>query len=380
MTLQSPSARFDRLLKTLPTRFTSRLRSEGVAAKLGIWLGVSFTVAFATGLFSHFTQHPPAWLLWPSRPVNLYRVTQGLHVIGGIATVPLLLAKLWTVYPKLWQWPPLRSAGHAVERLFVLLLVAGALFQLVSGLFNIAYYYPYPFGFLQAHYWTAYIVYGALIVHVVNEWAKVRRHLWTRVEDPDRRRFLHTVAAASGLTVVLTVGEAVTPLERLALLAPRNPGVGPQGVPVNKSAVAAGVTELIDDPAYRLVVTGAVRRELSFTSAELARLPQHTVRLPIACVEGWSVECEWTGVRLRDLIESAGGSPEAFVSVESLERGGSYRVSEVRPPHWQDPLTLLALRINGQVLDPDHGHPVRLIAPNRPGVMQTKWVTTVRVS
>jgi DMSO/TMAO reductase YedYZ molybdopterin-dependent catalytic subunit len=52
----------------------------------------------------------------------------------------------------------------------------------------------------------------------------------------------------------------------------------------------------------------------------------------------------------------------------------------VRPPHWQDPLTLLALKLNGRTLDPDHGYPVRLIAPNRPGVMQTKWVGTVRVS
>ncbi|WP_219463551.1 molybdopterin-dependent oxidoreductase [Nonomuraea rhizosphaerae] len=368
------------ILRTLPDRFTSRLRSERVAARLGIWLGVSFTVAFATGLFSHFTQHPPAWLLWPSRPVNLYRVTQGLHVVGGIATVPLLLAKLWTVYPKLWQWPPLRSAGHAAERLFVLLLVAGALFQLVTGLMNIAYTYPWPFGFVQAHYWTAYVTYGALVVHVVNEWAKVRRHLWTRVEDPDRRRFLTTVAAAAGLAALVTAGETLTPLERLAVLAPRGPRIGPQGVPVNKTALAAQVTGVIRDPAYRLAVTGAVRAELSLSLADLTRLPQHTVRLPIACVEGWSVECEWTGVRLRDLVRLAGGAPDAVVTVESLERAGSYRVSEVRPPHWNDPLTLLALRINGQVLDADHGYPVRLVAPNRPGVMQTKWIGRVRVA
>ncbi|MEV0151377.1 MULTISPECIES: molybdopterin-dependent oxidoreductase [unclassified Nonomuraea] len=373
MTLQTMAAK-------VSDRFSSRLRSEQVAAKLGMWLGISFTVAFATGLFSHFTQHPPPWLLWPSRPVNLYRVTQGVHVISGIATVPLLLAKLWTVYPKLWQWPPLRSAGHAAERLFVLLLVAGSLFQLVTGLMNIAYTYLWPFGFIQAHYWTAFIVYGALIVHVVNEWAKIRRHAWPRVEDPGRRRFLTTVAAASGLAALVTVGEAVTPLGQLAVLAPRNPRVGPQGVPVNRSSVAAGVTEVVRDPAYRLVVTGAVRTELSLSYAELLRLPQHTVRLPISCVEGWSVGCEWTGVRLRDLVRRAGGSPEAFLTVESLERVGYYRTSEVRPPHWNDPLTLLALKINGRTLDADHGYPVRLIAPNRPGVMQTKWVATVRVS
>lgn len=368
------------ILQTLSARFTSRLRSEQVSARLGIWLGISFTVAFATGLFSHFMQHPPAWLLWPSRPVNLYRITQGLHVVGGIATVPLLLAKLWAVYPKLWQWPPVRSIGHAAERLFIMLLVAGALFQLVTGLMNIAYTYAWPFGFIQAHYWTAFIVYGALIIHVVNEWAKVRHHLWTRVEAPERRRFLYTIAAASGLAALVAAGEAVTPLERLAVLAPRNPRVGPQGVPVNKSAVAAGVTAAIGDPAYRLTVTGAVRTELSLSYAELVRLPQHTVRLPISCVEGWSVECEWTGIRLRDLIAQAGGPAEAFLTVESLERGGPYRSSEIRPPHWNDPLTLLALKINGRTLDADHGYPVRLIAPNRPGVMQTKWVTKVRVS
>ncbi|MFC5831783.1 molybdopterin-dependent oxidoreductase [Nonomuraea insulae] len=366
--------------ESLSGRFTSRLRSEQVAAKLGMWLGISFTVAFATGLFSHFTQHPPAWLLWPSRPVNLYRVTQGLHVIGGIATVPLLLAKLWTVYPKLWQWPPLRSAGHAAERLSVLLLVAGALFQLVTGLFNIAYTYLWPFGFVQAHYWTAFIVYGALVIHVVNEWAKVRRHLWTRVRDQDRRRFLYTIAAASGLAALATAGEAVTPLERLAVLAPRDPDAGSQGVPVNRSAVAAGVTATSRDPAYRLVVMGAVRTRLSLSYDELARMPQHTVRLPIACVEGWSVECEWSGVRLRDLIALAGGSPESFLTVESLEQRGYYRSSEVRPPHWNDPLTLLALKLNGRPLDADHGYPARLIAPNRPGVMQTKWVAKVRVA
>ncbi|MFG1959228.1 hypothetical protein [Nonomuraea sp. NPDC049028] len=128
-------------IQTLSARFTSRLRSEQVSARLGMWLGISFTLAFATGLFSHFTQHPPTWLLWPSRPVNLYRVTQGLHVIGGIATVPLLLAKLWTVYPKLWQWPPLRSAGHAAERLFALLLAAGAALRawlIVAGMVTLA--------------------------------------------------------------------------------------------------------------------------------------------------------------------------------------------------------------------------------------------------
>ncbi|MBO2453066.1 molybdopterin-dependent oxidoreductase [Actinomadura barringtoniae] len=370
----------------MSSRFTSKLHSERVAAQLGIWLGISFTIAFVTGLFSHFMQHPPSWLLWPSRPVNLYRFTQGLHVIGGIATIPLLLAKLWTVYPRLWQWPPFRSIGHATERGLVALLVAGSLFQVVTGVTNIAYWYVWPFVFTNAHYWTAYILVGALIIHVANEWAKVKRHaLPTRVRIPpeppadarSRRRFLTTVAAASGIAALVTVGETYKPLSRLALLAPRNPDKGPQGLPVNRSAAAAGITVNAD---YRLLITGSVRNQLSFTYEDLLKLPQHTVRLPIACVEGWSYDAEWTGIRLKDLMAQAGVPSDATLSVESLQRYGAYGVSEVKPPHWHDPLTLLAIKVNGETLHPDHGYPVRLIAPNRPGVMQTKWVTKVVAS
>jgi DMSO/TMAO reductase YedYZ molybdopterin-dependent catalytic subunit len=51
----------------------------------------------------------------------------------------------------------------------------------------------------------------------------------------------------------------------------------------------------------------------------------------------------------------------------------------VEPPLTADPLTLIALRLNGEPLHPDHGYPARLIAPNRPGVLQTKWVGRLTV-
>ena len=60
--------------------------------------------------------------------------------------------------------------------------------------------------------------------------------------------------------------------------------------------------------------------------------------------------------------------------VESLQAGGRYRTSVLDPAHVHDPLTLLALRLHDEPLHLDHGYPCRLIAPNRPGVLQTKWV------
>jgi DMSO/TMAO reductase YedYZ molybdopterin-dependent catalytic subunit len=108
-------------------------------------------------------------------------------------------------------------------------------------------------------------------------------------------------------------------------------------------------------------------------------MPQRHAGLPIACVEGWSVSAAWSGVPLRYLLEHAGVSPASRVRVESLERNGIYTRSVVDPEHARDADTLLALRLNGEVLDLDHGYPVRLIAPNRPGVLQTKWVSRLVV-
>jgi DMSO/TMAO reductase YedYZ molybdopterin-dependent catalytic subunit len=47
--------------------------------------------------------------------------------------------------------------------------------------------------------------------------------------------------------------------------------------------------------------------------------------------------------------------------------------------HARDRMTLIALRVNGEPLHADHGYPCRLIAPSRPGVLQTKWLSRIEV-
>ena len=71
----------------------------------------------------------------------------------------------------------------------------------------------------------------------------------------------------------------------------------------------------------------------------------------------------------------AGAGDVREVSVESLQRGGRYRQSILNSNEYADHDTMLALMVDGAELAPDHGYPIRLIAPNRPGVLQTKWVT-----
>ena len=365
--------------------FRSRLHDTTVAARLGAALGIAMTLCLLTGLLSHYLQQPPSWLSFPSRPVSLYRVTQGVHVLAGVSMLPLLLAKLWTVYPKLFQRPALRSIEHGVERLFVLLLIGGTTFEIVSGIFNITDYYPWSFSFVAVHFAVAWVVYGALIVHVAHQYDAARGALTTKLpresvaQGMTRRGFLGAVGAATGIVVVGYAGQTVTPLRNLSPFATHVAGDGPQGVPVKRSAIGAGVTKTAIDPAFRLTVHGAVESELTLSLDDLRAMPQSTSVLPITCVEGWSTTGTWSGVALRDLVAAAGGDIHAHVRVTSLQSGGSYASSVVDGPHASDALTLIAMKLGGEDLHIDHGYPCRLIAPNRPGVMQTKWVTDVEV-
>ncbi|MFF2013725.1 molybdopterin-dependent oxidoreductase [Streptomyces sp. NPDC058195] len=368
--------------------FGGRLHDARTATAVGRWLGAAFAVCFVTGLVSHYLQHPPPWLAdaLPARPVWGYRLTQGVHVATGLAAVVLLLVKLWTVYPRLFVWPPVRSVRHALERLSVAVLVAAAVFEVFTGLINNVQWYPWPFGFIQAHFAVAWIAFGSVLLHVAVKAPEIGAH-WSRRsagtaalparDAADRRSLLLATGGAVGVVTLTTVGQAFTPLAATDLLAPRSPRHGPQGLPVNRSAAAAGVT-LRGVTGWRLEVGGP--RPYALTLPELRGLPGAAARLPIDCVEGWSVDAHWEGVRVRDLVERAGGRPgRSAARIVSLEARGSYRVMHMGAEYVADPLTLLALTLNGEPLSLDHGHPARIIAPNRPGVLQTKWVHRLEV-
>lgn len=371
--------------------FTSPIRDERTAAVLGSALGIGFAVCFLTGVLSHLIQDPPSWFLWTSRPAGLYRLTQGTHVVLGLALIPILLAKIWTTYPHLFSWPPVRSIAHGLERLALLPLLGGGLFLVFTGLGNINIWRPWNFGFRDGHYWAAYLTMGAMVIHLAAKWATTRLALTDptalgiepadgRSDGLDRRSFLTSVMATSGAIALFSAGQTVEPLRRLALLVPRRPDIGPQGFPVNRTAASVGLTD-VDLSAYRLVVDGpAVERRLELTLDDLRAMPQREAELPIACVEGWSSSQRWRGVPVRDLLDQAGAGDEVDVKVVSIQESSRLKSSELNRWHAGDRDTLLALEVNGEPLAPDHGFPLRLIGPNRPGVMQTKWVGRLEVT
>ncbi len=377
------SGRGESLARSAAARFSSGLHDERVAARLGVALGILFSLCALTGAYSYVVQHEPGWLTVPPRPAGLYRITQGIHVITGFGTIPVVLAKLWVVAPKLVEWPPVRSVGHALERLALLPLVGGALFLLLSGVANVARWYPWGFFFPQAHRWAAWVMVGGLVVHVGATLATTRRALAPAPvpehERRDRRAFLGGVTATAGIVAVATAGSTVGFLSPVSFLAQRRPDVGPQGLPVNKTAAQADVVEAATDPAWRLTVGGAVERPLTLTLADLRAMELREAELPIACVEGWSASARWRGVPVPALLDLAGARRDAVLTVVSLQQGGLYGSAEVNRLHARDRDLLLALDLDGEPLHLDHGFPVRLIGPNRPGVAQTKWVTHLEV-
>ena len=105
--------------------------------------------------------------------------------------------------------------------------------------------------------------------------------------------------------------------------------------------------------------------EMPATRGHAARSPAWRAGAPSA---------RWRGVPVRDLLERAGAGPAPPCRSSRCRRAVATAVSELAGAQLGDPDTLLALDLDGEPLHLDHGYPVRLIGPNRPGVLQTKWV------
>lgn len=407
-----------------PGFWRSPLRGPWLSSIIGSALLPLIAVCAITGFLSHAAYNPtlgdnsffPAggisvdiyFFSWPTTPPFLYAFTQGLHVISGVIAIPLLFAKLWSVMPKLFEWPPLKSVSHLLERISLALLVGGALFLFFTGLLNTQLYYPWKFSFVPSHYYAAFVFLAALTLHVSLKIPTIRKAYRERgvvkplrddidhtspepyVEgsttplDPSRptisrRALLGTVGAASLGAGLMMSGQVIGgPLRKIALLAPHGPqqSDGPNGFQINKTADSVGIEAAETGAGWRLRLAGGT--ELKLSRDDLLAMPQYTYDLPIACVEGWSTTQSWTGVRLKDLAVAAGAPGAIEVLVESLQAAGSFNKATLSSGQIDDDKSLLALKVNDVDLSLDHGFPARVIVPAAPGVHCTKWVSSMK--
>ena len=407
-----------RRLSRLLGQFRSPLRGPWLTSVFGLVLLIALPIVIITGLLSYIAYAPQfgqaipsgvGWLrlpafTWPTRPSWLYRLTEGLHVGLGLMIIPVVLAKLWSVIPRLFVWPPVRSIAQALERLSLLMLVGGALFEIVTGVLNIQYDYIFGFSFYTGHYFGAWVFIAGFLMHITLKIPRMvtglrslslrevlrtnRSETRPQPADPDglvaadpaeptmsRRGALALVGSGVLLIGVLTAGQTIGGASRgAALLLPRGRGRG--DFPVNKTAVAAGITPERVGASWRLTLRGGPS-EVVLDRPALAGMPQSTARLPIACVEGWSTVQTWSGVRLAELARLAGVPEPRAARVTSLQLGGAFGAATLQANQIGDPDALLALRVNGADLSLDHGYPARIIVPALPGVHNTKWVSSI---
>ena len=397
----------------------SPLRGEWLTSFLGSMLLPLLLICGLTGFLSHAAYDPDLgsnditggfdsgfyFFDWPTSPVWLYSLTQGLHVLSGLAAIPILVAKLWSVIPKLFERPPARSVAQGLERLSIATLVGSSIFLFATGTLNITYWLPFPFAFVPAHYYAAIVFIAALALHVAVRLPKVadafRRdgfrplgegvemmRVADAAEDPlaptdpaaatiSRRGLILAVGAGSAGIAALNVGTNLLPsLRETSLLSARGQsyGDGPNDFQINKTAESAGIERATTGPSWELELAGPDGVRTTLSRDQLLAIEQRTERLPIACVEGWTSYQDWTGVQLRELARRAGFEGDAQVLVESLQEAGAFSSATLNAGQVASERSLLALRVNGADLSLDHGFPARVIVPALPGVHNTKWV------
>ncbi|MFC4096888.1 sulfite oxidase [Euzebyella saccharophila] len=165
------------------------------------------------------------------------------------------------------------------------------------------------------------------------------------------------------------------------------------------------IPEEIDTDSWTLTINGeSVQKEKSYTLKELkSKFNTHTYQLTLECggngrsefnppAKGnqWTigaVSCaEWTGVRLRDVLEDAGIKDDAvYIGYHAADIHLS-RNPEKEPISRGAPMakalqdeTLIAFKMNGQDIPLAHGYPLRLVAGGWPASVSGKWLTEISI-
>jgi DMSO/TMAO reductase YedYZ molybdopterin-dependent catalytic subunit len=159
----------------------------------------------------------------------------------------------------------------------------------------------------------------------------------------------------------------------------------------------------LDAAAFALSVGGAVHRPLTLSLDDLKSRPRVTQRVTMECAgngraylqprpvsQPWLVDAvgtaEWTGTPLAPVLREAGLAGDA---VDVVFTGADHGVERGVEQDYQRSLSvaealdggaMLAYEMNGVPLPPQHGFPLRLVAPGWYGMAHVKWLRDITVS
>jgi len=136
---------------------------------------------------------------------------------------------------------------------------------------------------------------------------------------------------------------------------------------------------VIQEASWKLQVSGLFDRPRALTLSDLLAYPAATQVITQACISnpiGGDLigTTNYTGARLRDVLQDLGLRPQATaLAVQAAD--DFYESVEMRD--MLDSRTLLVYGMNGETLPVEHGFPLRIYVPNRYGMKQPKWITSI---
>jgi hypothetical protein len=224
-----------------------------------------------------------------------------------------------------------------------------------------------PFSAMEIHVGAALAAVPFVVWHVI------ARRIPVRAVDLSRRSLLRagTLAAIAGLTY--GVGEVAVRLLNLPGARRRLTGsyesgsLQPAQLPVTQWLFDSVPT--IDPASWRLTLrSGNTVRD--WTYAQLLAFDDR-VQATLDCTGGFYSTQDWSGVWLSRLLPAGVGDGSLHVrSFTGYDR--RFAVEEAGR-------LLIATRLGGMPLDPGHGFPVRIVAPDWRGYWWVKWVTAITI-
>lgn len=131
-----------------------------------------------------------------------------------------------------------------------------------------------------------------------------------------------------------------------------------------------------DPGTWDLRVEGEVGNPLRLSRAELLALPRVARKSDFHCVTGWTrLDNAWEGVFFRTVADLARPRPGA--SSVTIEAEAGYLTSLPLEDLLREDV-LLAYRLDGKDLAPEHGWPLRLVVPHKYSYKAAKWVRLIR--
>jgi len=326
---------------------------------------VLFCILGLTGLYG---------LVWPL-PSSLFEI----HRMAGWALLVLIP----------WKGAiSLRSLGrglsgrldHNVMIIVSILLTLATITLLILVLmwtWHIGPYYvwigSYAYSGIGWHWGIALGLAPLFILHVWQRWPRPKK-----IDFVGRRQALKLMGIGAAALVGWRISEVLAKSmegigEQQRFTGSREEGSFTGNAHPITTASGQGKIKLVP-VKWSLQVTGAVRRPLDLTYAEVLALSTSEVTTTLDCTGGWYTVQTWRGIRLAELLGQAQIRPEA---IEVVLRGVQDYTAPFTLEQAQE--ILLATHVGGEVLNHSHGFPLRAVVASRRGWHWVKWLTEIEV-